>query len=24
LAAHSTFGVVILSKSFFPKGWPQY
>jgi hypothetical protein len=22
--AHSTFGVVILSKSFFDKGWPQY
>jgi len=22
--AHSTFGVVILSKSFFAKGWPQY
>lgn len=22
--AHSTFGVVILSKSFFSKGWPQY
>lgn len=21
---HSTFGVVILSKSFFAKGWPQY
>lgn len=22
--AHSTFGVVVLSKSFFAKGWPQY
>lgn len=22
--AHSTFGVVILSKPFFAKGWPQY
>jgi hypothetical protein len=22
--AHSTFGVVIFSKSFFAKGWPQY
>lgn len=22
--AHSTFGVVILSKAFFAKGWPQY
>ncbi len=22
--AHSTFGIVILSKSFFAKGWPQY
>lgn len=22
--AHSAFGVVILSKSFFAKGWPQY
>jgi hypothetical protein len=22
--AHSTFGVVILSRSFFAKGWPQY
>lgn len=22
--AHSTFGVVILSKNFFAKGWPQY
>jgi hypothetical protein len=22
--AHSTFGVVILSKSFFAKAWPQY
>jgi hypothetical protein len=22
--AHSTFGLVILSKSFFAKGWPQY
>lgn len=22
--SHSTFGVVILSKSFFAKGWPQY
>lgn len=22
--AHSTFGIVILSKSFFSKGWPQY
>ena len=22
--AHSTFGVVILSGSFFAKGWPQY
>ncbi len=22
--AHSTFGVVILSKSFFAKGWPRY
>lgn len=21
---HSTFGVVVLSKSFFAKGWPQY
>jgi len=22
--AHSTFGVVVFSKSFFAKGWPQY
>jgi len=22
--AHSSFGVVVLSKSFFAKGWPQY
>jgi TIR domain len=22
--AHSTFGVVIMSKSFFAKGWPKY
>jgi hypothetical protein len=22
--AHSTFGVVVLSKHFFAKGWPQY
>ncbi|WP_205881184.1 toll/interleukin-1 receptor domain-containing protein [Leucobacter insecticola] len=22
--AHSTFGVVVLSRSFFAKGWPQY
>jgi len=22
--AHSTFGIVVLSKSFFAKGWPQY